>query len=202
MDDVLVGSRVFCGSCIFVFMRAWYPVPISPVSGAGPIIHTWVDVELRVVGQRVAVNKKNPNCRGCAILVHSKSRLSIPGLVFLRMGWVPFVVLCQVIWPEPRCWGYQNNLGWLVSWKVWQNWCIWGILCLSFGAWSILCCAAVWPRFVAKLCERGFLFARIEWYLMIRRIRGRSLDMVAAGLTVVGLVAAEILGGGIVVEAQ
>ena len=31
---------------------------------------------------------------------------------------------------------------------------------------------------------------------MIRRTRGRSLDMEAAGLAVVGLVAAEILGGG------
>ena len=36
---------------------------------------------------------------------------------------------------------------------------------------------------------------------MIRRIRGRNLDMGAAGLAVVGLVAAEILGGGIVVVA-
>ena len=61
MDDVLVGSRVFCDSCIFVFMRACYPVPLSLVSGAGTTVHTWVDVELRVVGQHVAVNIKNPN---------------------------------------------------------------------------------------------------------------------------------------------
>ena len=59
MDDVLVGSRVFCDSCIDVFMRACYP--LSLVSGAGTTIHTWVDVELRVVGQHVAVNIKNPN---------------------------------------------------------------------------------------------------------------------------------------------
>ena len=39
------------------------------------------------------------------------------------------------------------------------------------------------------------------WCLMMRRIRGRNLDTGAAVLTVVGLVA-EILGGGIVPEAQ
>ena len=72
---------------------------------------------------------------------------------------------------------------------------MWDILCLLPGAWYTLCRAAVLPRLVAKPCERGFLFARIEWCMMIRRIRGRSLDMGAAGLAVVGLVAAEILGG-------
>ena len=52
---------VFCCSCIFVFMRACYLVPLSLVSGAGTAVHTWLDVELRVVGQHVAVNIKNPN---------------------------------------------------------------------------------------------------------------------------------------------
>ena len=61
MDDVLVGSRVFCCSCIIVFMRACYPVPLSLVSGAGASVHTWVDEELRVIGQHVAVNIKNSN---------------------------------------------------------------------------------------------------------------------------------------------
>ena len=40
---------------------ACYPVPISLVSGADTAVHTWVDVELRVIGQHVAVNVKNPN---------------------------------------------------------------------------------------------------------------------------------------------
>ena len=62
VDDAVVGSRVFCCSCIFVFLRACYPVvPISLVSGADTAVHTWVDVKLRVVGQHVAVNIKNPN---------------------------------------------------------------------------------------------------------------------------------------------
>ena len=61
VDDVVVGSRVFCCSCIFVFIRACYPVPLSLVSGAGPAVHTWVDVELRANGQHVAVNIKSPN---------------------------------------------------------------------------------------------------------------------------------------------
>ena len=61
VDDVVVGSRVFCCSCIFVFLCACYQVPISLVSGAGTAVHTWVDVELRVIGQHVAVNIKNPN---------------------------------------------------------------------------------------------------------------------------------------------
>ena len=56
-----ICGRVFCGSCIFVFMRACYPVPLSLVSGASSTVHTRVDVELRVVGQQVAVNMKNPN---------------------------------------------------------------------------------------------------------------------------------------------
>ena len=43
------------------FMRACYPVPPSLVSGAGTTIHTWVDVELRVIGQHVAVHIKNPS---------------------------------------------------------------------------------------------------------------------------------------------
>ena len=60
VDDVVVGSRVFC-SCIFVFLRVRYPVPISLVSGADTAVHTWVNVELRVIGQHVAVNIKNPN---------------------------------------------------------------------------------------------------------------------------------------------
>ena len=60
VDDVVVGSRVFCCSCNFVFLRACYPVPISLVSGADTAVHTWVDVELRVIGQHVAVNIKNP----------------------------------------------------------------------------------------------------------------------------------------------
>ena len=61
VDDVLAGSRVFCDSCIFVFMRACSPVQLSLVSGASSTVHTWVDVELRVVGQQVAVNMKNSN---------------------------------------------------------------------------------------------------------------------------------------------
>ena len=59
VDDVLVVSRVFFGSFVFVFMRACYPVPL--VSGAGATVHTWVDVESRATGQHVAVNIKNPN---------------------------------------------------------------------------------------------------------------------------------------------
>ena len=45
----------------FVFLRVCCLVPISLVSGADAAVHTWVDVELRVVGQHVAVNIKNPN---------------------------------------------------------------------------------------------------------------------------------------------
>ena len=57
---------------------------------------------------------------------------------------------------------------------------------------------AVLPRLVAKPCELGFLFERVGWFLMIRRIRGRSFVMWAAEL----FVAAETLGGEIVVVAR
>ena len=55
---------------------------------------------------------------------------------------------------------------------------------------SLLCSRVA--QIVAKLSERGFLFARIEWW-MIRRISGRNLEMGAAVLVGSGLVAAEIL---------
>ena len=61
VDDVVVGSRVFCCGCIFVFLRACYLVPLSLVSEADTAVHTWVDVDLRVIGQHVAVNIKDPN---------------------------------------------------------------------------------------------------------------------------------------------
>ena len=118
MDDVLVGSRVFCDSCIFVFMRACYPVPISLVSGASTTIHTWVDVELRVVGQHVAVNIKNPNRAWVRNLGPQRKSTFLPWT-----GVLPLVVLCWVTWPELRCWGYRNNLGCLDSWKMLWNWC-------------------------------------------------------------------------------
>ena len=133
-----------------LFFCACYPVPISLVSGADTDVHTWVDVELRAV--RIE--------RRCTIGVRSRSRLFFPGLVFLKVEWAAFGVWCWVIWPEPRCWDSRNNLEWRVSLRMLWSWCTWGILCPSFGAWSILCRAAMWPRSVAKLCERGCLFTR------------------------------------------
>ena len=179
---------MICCSCIFVFLRACYPVQISLVSGADTAVHTWVDVELRVVGQHVAVNIKNPNRSWVHNRGPQQKSTFLPGLVFLKVDWVPFGMLYWVIWPEPRCWDSRNNLGWLVSSRIWWSWCIWGILCPSFGAWSTLCLAAVLPRSVAKLYERCYLFARNEWFLMIRRIRGKSVSMVAVGNEEVDLV--------------
>ena len=79
---------------IFVFMRACYPVPISLVLRASTTIHTWVDVELRVVGEHVAVNIKNPNRSWVHNLgPQTKGRPSFPGLVFSKMGSIRGVVL-------------------------------------------------------------------------------------------------------------
>ena len=129
-----------------------------------------------------------------------QNSIFLPWTGVLKMvDWVPFVGLCWVPWPELRCWGYRNNLEWLHPRKTLRNWCIWVILYLSFGAW-ITRRATVLPRLVAKPCERGFLFARIEWCLTMRRITGRSLGTVAGGLIVIGWVAVE--SQGIVVEAQ
>ena len=125
VDDVVVGSRVFCCSCIFVFIRACYPVPLSLASGAGTAVHTWVDVELRVIGSTLRSISRIRVGHGCRIVVHSRSRPSFPGLVFLKVDWVAFGVWCWSIWQEPRCWGSRNNLGWLVSWKTLWNWCVW-----------------------------------------------------------------------------
>ena len=54
-------SAAACFVVAFFFLRACYPIPISLVSGADTAVHTWVYVELRVIGQHVAVNIKNPN---------------------------------------------------------------------------------------------------------------------------------------------
>ena len=56
-----LAAECFVTAAFLFLMRACYPVPLSLVSGAGTTIHTWVDVELRVVGQHFAVNIKNPN---------------------------------------------------------------------------------------------------------------------------------------------
>ena len=199
VDEVVVGSRVFCCSCIFVFLRACCPVPISLVSGADTAVHTWVDVELRVVGQHVAVLIKNPNRSWVHGRGPQQKSTFLPWTGFSKVDWAAFGVWYWVIWQEPRCWSSRNDLGWLVSWKTLWNWCIWGFLCLSFGAWFILCRAAVWPRLVAKLSKHGFFFAKIEWW-MISRICGRNLEMGAVVLVGDGLVAVETLGGGIVAE--
>ena len=143
---------------------------------------------------------KIPIGHGCTVVVHSRNRRSFPAPGFLKVDWVAFGVWYWVIWQEPRCCGSRNDLGWLVTWKTLWNWCLWGILCLSLEASFNLCRAAVWPRLVAKLSERGFFFAKIEWW-MIRRICGRNLDMVAVVLVGDGLVVVETLGGGIVAEA-
>ena len=95
VDDVVVGSRVFCCSCIFVFTRACYPVPLSLVSGAGTAVHTWVDVELRVIGQHVAVNIKNPNRSWVHDRGPQQKSTFFPwsGVLKGGLGYIPGVVL-------------------------------------------------------------------------------------------------------------
>ena len=46
LDDVVVGSRVFCCSCVFV--SCLLPGTTLVDIGSGTAVHTWVDVELRV----------------------------------------------------------------------------------------------------------------------------------------------------------
>ena len=173
MDDVLVGSRLFVvAAFLFFCVRAtqyhsrWY-------QGAGTTIHTWVDVEFRVVGQHVAVNMKNHN-RPRVHNLGPQQKVDFPSLDWCSFRWIGFHS-----WGGAGLFGQNQNvglpeqLGWLDSWKMLWNWCPWAIPCLSSGAW-----AAVLPRLVAKPCERGFLFARIAWCLTMRRITGRSFGTV------------------------
>ena len=104
---------------------------------------------------------------GCTIVVCSGSRLSC-GLVFLKVDRVAFGVWYYVILQGTICGGSSHR-------RHCGNGVLWGILCLVIRGLSILCLAAVWSRFDAKLSERGFLVARIERW-MIRRIRGRNLE--------------------------
>ena len=190
VDDVLVGSRVFCRSCIFVFVRACYQIPISLVSGASTAVHTWVDV-LRVVGQHVAVNIKNPNRSWVHDRGPQQKSTFLPWTGVLEGGngfhsWA----LCWVIWQEPGCWGYQNSLGWLVSWKMLWNWCMGYPLSVIRGLVHTLPCSRV--AHVGR--KRGFLIARSERCLTLKRITSRNLGTVAAGLIVIGRVAVESQG--------
>ena len=144
-DDVLVGSRVFCCSCIIVFMRACYLGPLSLVSGAGTTAHTWVDVELRVIGQHVAVNIKNPHLSWVHNLGPQQKSSFLPWTGVLKggLGSIRSVVLGHLA--RTTTLGLPEQFGGSLWWK----WCIWCVLCL-----------AVLPRMVAKPCERGFLFKK------------------------------------------
>ena len=168
VDDVVVGSRVFCCSCVFVFLRACYPVPISLVSGADTAVHTWGDVELRVVGQHGAVNIKNPN----RSWVHNRGPqlkstfLPWTGVLKGGLGSIRGVVLGHLA--RTKMLGLLEQVGVARLLEGCGGVGVFGgILCPSFGACSTLCLAAVLPRSVAKLCERGCLFARNEWFLII-----------------------------------
>ena len=100
VDDVVVGGRVFCCSCIFVFIRACCPVPLSLVSEAGNMSRTI---------SRIRTG------HGCTIVVRCKNLLSFPGLVLLKVVGLHSGCGTGSIWQEPRCWDSRNNLGWLVS---------------------------------------------------------------------------------------
>ena len=123
MGDVLVGSQVFVmAAFLFLCVR----VPSATLSGigggAGTTIHTWVDVELRVVGKHVAVNIKNPNLSWVHNLGPQQKSTFLPWTGVLNG-------LCWVIWPELRCWGYRNNLVWLDSPRLVAKPCERGFLC-------------------------------------------------------------------------
>ena len=111
VDDVVVGSRVFCCSCIFVFIRACCPVPLSLVSGAGTAVHTWVDVELRVMGQHVADNIKNPN----RSWVHDRGPLQKSTFLrwtgALKGGWAAFGVWYWVHLARTKMLGLPEQFG-------------------------------------------------------------------------------------------
>ena len=197
VDDVLVGSRVFCRSCIFVFVRACYQIPISLVSGASTAVHTWVDV-LRVVGQHVAVHIKNPNRSWVHDRGPQQKSTFLPWTGVLEGGMGSIRGRCA------GSFGKNQDVG-----ATRTVWCgsspgrccgigVWVIPCLSSGAWFTPCRAVVLPTLVAKLSERGFLIARIERCLTLKRITGRNLGTVAAGLIVIGRVAVE--GQGIVAQ--
>ena len=147
-------------------MRACYPVPLSLVSGGGTAVHTWVDVELRVIGKHVAVN-------------YQESDSVVGAQSWSTADWVPFGV---VIWHEPRCWGSQNNLDVArlledIVELVYMGYplsVIWGLV-HSFALEP--CCPDL-----SQNCANvvGFL-QESKWCLMIRRIRGRSLAMGSSG---------------------
>ena len=103
-------------------------------------------MELRVIGQHVAVNIKNPN----RSVVHNhgpqlqSTFLPWTGVLKGGLGSIRGVVLGHLA--RTKMLGSQNNLGWhVLYWKMWWSWCIWFILCLLSGTLvrSLLCSRVV-----------------------------------------------------------
>ena len=93
-----LAAACFVVAAFLFFFRACHPVPLSLVSGAGPAVHTWVDVELRAVEQHVAVNINNPNRswvhnRGPQ---HQSTFFPWSGVLLDELGCIPGVVLAHV----------------------------------------------------------------------------------------------------------
>ena len=172
MDDVLVGSRVFVVAAFLFFCvhatqyhSRWYRGRHdSPHVGRCGIPRRWA--------ARCGQHEEPQPATGAQSW--STTKVDFPSLDWCSYRWIGFHS-----WGGAGSFGQNQNvglpeqLGWLDSWKMLWNWCLWAIPCLTSGAW-----AAVLPRLVAKPCERGFLFARIEWCLTMRRITGRSFGTV------------------------
>ena len=151
---------MFCGSCIFVFMRACYPVPLSLVSGASSTVHTRVDVELRVVGQQVAVNIKNPNRPWVHNLGPQQKSTFLPwtGVPKGGLGSIRGVVLGNLA--RTKMLGLLGQFG--VA-RLLED--VVELVCMGYPLSVIGCLVHSLPcsrvtQIVAKRCERGSLFVK------------------------------------------
>ena len=139
-------------------MRACYPVPLSLVSGASSTVHTWVDVELCVVGQQVAVNLRNPSRPWVHNLGPQQKSTILPWTGVLKGGFGSIRGFVLGHLARTKMLGLQEQFGVarlledvveLVSMEY--------PLSVIRGLVHSLPCSRV-TRFVEKRCERGSLF--------------------------------------------
>ena len=140
------------------FWSACYLVQLSLVSNARASVHTWVDVQVRVIQQHVAVNIKNPNRSWVYNLGPQQKSTFLPWTGVLEGGLVSTQGVILGHFARTKMWGLPGQFGVarLLEDVVKLVYIVVSCVCYP-GPGYIPCRAAVLPRFVAKPCEHRFL---------------------------------------------
>ena len=182
-------------------MRACYPVPLSLVSGARTTAHTWVDVELRVIGQHVAVNIKNPNRSWVHNLGPQQKSTFLPWTGVLKGGLGPIRGVMLGHLDRTKILGLPEQFGVV---RLLED--VVELLYVGYPLSVIrslvrsLPCSRV-AQIGRKTVRTWISLCKNRMVLDDEKDQRQKIRHGGSGLGVVGLVAAEILGGGVVVVA-